>query len=331
MSESPPAENQQPSRTRRRRLFIAVGLVVLLVIGPYIISRIRSPGRRVRVYSDSEHSVPADALPGLLSIVTYNIAHGRGAIDDNWQESNAAKRDRIEQIAQFLAKTNANVVVLNEVDFDSTWSGHQNQAATIAAEAGFAYRVEQRNLDFRFLYGSWKFGNAILSKYPILDAQVVDLPPHADWEDWLVGHKRGVVATLQLPDEQRVRVLAVHLEHRREINRVRGAKAIVDVAELLEVPLIVAGDLNSTPPGFPNARTTADGENAMEILQESGLFQWRPRADPTPSDMTYSSTNPVQIIDWILIPPNATFVAYEVLAGDLSDHRAVSATLRFAD
>lgn len=331
MSDTPPAEIQRPLRTRRRRFFIVAGFIALLVFGPYIVSRIRSPGRLVRVYGDSEHSAAADAQPGMLRIVTYNIAHGRGAIDDNWQESNAAKRDRINQIAQFLAKTDADVVVLNEVDFDSTWSGHQNQAAAIATEVGFAYRVEQRNLDFRFLYGSWKFGNAILSKYPIIEAKVVDLPPHAGWEDWLVGHKRGVVATLQLPEEQRVRVLAVHLEHRREINRVRGAKAIVDVAKSSEVPLIVAGDLNSTPPGFPDARTTADGENAMEILQEPGLFQWRPLADPTPSDMTYSSTNPTQIIDWILIPSNATFVAYEVLAGDLSDHRAVSATLRFAE
>ncbi|QDT46919.1 Endonuclease/Exonuclease/phosphatase family protein [Symmachiella dynata] len=331
MSDTPPAEIQRPLRTRRRRFLIVVGCIALLVFGPYIVSRIRSPCRLVRVYGDSEHSAAADVLPGRLRIVTYNIAHGRGAIDDNWQGTNAAKRDRIEQIAQFLAGTDADVVVLNEVDFDSTWSGHQNQAAAIAAEAGFAYRAEQRNLDFRFLYGSWKFGNAILSKYPIIDAQVVDLPPHADWEDWLVGRKRGVVATLQLPDQQRVRVLAVHLEHRREVNRVRGAKAIVDVAKSSEVPLIVAGDLNSTPPGFPDARTTADGENAMAILQESGLFQWRPRADPTPGDMTYSSTNPVQVIDWILIPPNASFVAYEVLEGDLSDHRAVSATLRFTD
>ena len=328
MPETPLAENP-PSLRTRRRLFVVAGLITLLVIGPYIVSRIRSPGRRIRVYGDSELSAAADALPGMLRIVTYNIAHGRGAIDDNWQRSSAAKRDRIEQISQFLAKTNADVVVLNEVDFDSTWSGHQNQAAAIAADAGFSYRVEQRNLDFRFLYGSWKFGNAILSKYPIIEAKVVDLPPHADWEDWLVGCKRGVVATLQLPDKQRVRVLAVHLEHRREINRARGAKAIVEVAKSSEVPLITAGDLNSTPPGFPDARTTADGANAMAILQDAELFQWRPLADPSPSDMTYSSTSPAQIIDWILIPPNATFVAYEVLEGDLSDHRAVSATLRF--
>ncbi|WP_339911617.1 hypothetical protein, partial [Symmachiella dynata] len=116
MSDTPPAENQRPLRTGRRRFLIVVGLIALLVVGPYIVSRIRSPGRRVRVYGDSELSIPTAAQPGMLRIVTYNIAHGRGAIDDNWQGTNAAKRDRIEQIAQFLAGTDADVVVLNEVD-----------------------------------------------------------------------------------------------------------------------------------------------------------------------------------------------------------------------
>ena len=329
MTKSTSDKRPLPAR-RRWGLEVAIGLIVLLAVGPYAVSRVRSPGRRVLVFGTDERAATADADPGTIRIVTYNIAHGRGATDDNWQQPGAEKRDRIAAIAEFLAETGADIVVLNEVDFDATWSGHQNQAAALAAAGGFPYRVEQRNIDFRFLYGSWKFGNAILCKFPIVDAQVVELPPHSAWEDWLAGRKRAVVATLKLPGDRRVRVLAAHLEHRREINRVRGAQRIVDVTRASEIPLIAAGDLNSSPPGFPGAKTTAEGANAMTVLDESQLFQRRPPNGPGPANMTYSSTDPKQVIDWILIPSDWTFEDYEVLAGELSDHRAVLATVRLA-
>ncbi len=189
----------------RRRIAIILSTLILLVIGPYVVSKFVARGRQIRVRSlSSVHESPRLDQPSELRVISYNIAHGRGTVDDNWQEPGVDKRNRISQIAQFLEQTNTDVVVLNEVDFDSTWSGHQNQAATLAQEAGFPYWVEQRNLDFRFIYGSWKFGNAILSKYPIREAHVIDFPPHSAWEDWLVGCKRGVVCTVELPDRRRV-------------------------------------------------------------------------------------------------------------------------------
>jgi len=158
-----------------------------------------------------------------LSIVSFNIAHGRGTASSNWAEGGQPKQERIAAIAQKLKTIDADIVVLNEVDFNSTWSGGHNQAEAIAIAAGYRYRLEQRNLDFGFIYGSWQFGNTILSHYPIVDAQQIDFPPEKAWEDWLVGCKRGALATVRLTPDKTIRVGAVHLEHRSETVRAAGA------------------------------------------------------------------------------------------------------------
>lgn len=310
---------------RRKKLFVAVAALAVVVLGPYLVSRARSSGRRVRLRSNPAALAAENA--STIRVVTFNIAHGRGATDDNWEQPGREKPQRIEQIARLIADAQADVVVLNEIDFSASWSGHQNQAEAIARSAGFPYWVEQRNLDFRFLYGSWKFGNAVLSKYPIVDVQLVEFPPHRAWESWLAGHKRGVVCTLELAPTRRVRLLAVHLESRGEPTRAASADTIVELAAATDIPLIVAGDFNSAPTGFPQAVRTATGRNAMDILMATGLFQTRPEEPPGPEEMTFSSTEPVQVIDWIMIPPGWRFADYRAIDSRLSDHRPVVATI----
>jgi endonuclease/exonuclease/phosphatase family metal-dependent hydrolase len=311
---------------RKRTLLFAFSLVIVIGLGPYLVSRARSQGRRVTIHHGVD-VVVGDNF-GEIRVATFNVAHGRGATDDNWEENGSEKHSRISRIAQRIQQMDADIVVLNEVDFCATWSGHQNQAEAIAEWAGFPHRVEQRNLDFRFVYGSWKFGNAVLSKFPIVDARVIDLPRLRSWEAWLAGFKRGILCTLQLTPEKQICVLAVHLEHRSEQVRVESARMITDIAVSVDVPLIAAGDFNSTPAGFPHAMATDDGENAMEVIKESGVFRSLPETSPGRQDMTYSSTQPTQVIDWILIPKAFSFSDYRVVDTELSDHRPVIATIR---
>ncbi|MFK7770196.1 MAG: endonuclease/exonuclease/phosphatase family protein, partial [Mariniblastus sp.] len=218
-----------------------------------------------------------------------------------------------------------------EADFYSTWSGHQNQAEAIAISAGYQYRVEQRNLDFRFIYGSWQFGNAILSKFPLSGVNPINYPPEKHWEDWLVGCKRGVVCEVTLNEITSVRVAAIHLEHRSESVRLASAKLLGDLAKQSGPPLILAGDFNSTPSDFPNSTKTNDGDNTLDWIIESGLFEIRPDSNPTDEQYTFSSYSPRSVIDWIMIPaggkPTLSFVDYRSIDTDLSDHRPVIADI----
>lgn len=327
------AESDPPlkSASKMRGWFWRVVTVILIVgLGPYLYSRANAPFQRVQI-STQPSATDAASEPAeyrkRVRVVTYNIAHGRGKAPSNWTEGGTPKRIRILEIAEFLKSQNADVVVLNEVDFCCTWSGHQNQAAAIADAAGYRYVVEQRNLDFRFVYGSFQFGNAILSHFPIAHAEQISFPPEKAWEDWLVGCKRGVVATIKPSRTQLIRVAAVHLEHRSESTRVAGAAVLEDLVDPLQAtPLIVAGDFNSTPEGFPASSPSADGANAMDRLFASGEWQRRPLSEPTEAELTFSSIEPKSVIDWILVSEDRFPIReYRVVRSELSDHFAVLA------
>jgi endonuclease/exonuclease/phosphatase family metal-dependent hydrolase len=171
----------------------------------------------------------------------------------------------------------------------------------------------------------WRFGNAVLSKYPITDARIVDLPGYSTWETILAGKKRGVVCDIRLED-QVIHVIGAHLSHRSEALRVASAARLVDMASASRLPTIIAGDLNSTPSGFPHSMEDPNRNNAMDTLAQSGRFKRSPTSLPlTDNDLTYHSTVPAAVIDWVLIPPHWKFLQYRVELSQLSDHRPVYA------
>lgn len=321
------------SNRRRRRVWLAL---LLVVFGPYLFTRVAATFRVVRLIEMDQVEAFQPEASTTFRVLCYNIAHGRGWADSNWRDWSVAgesKRKRIEEIGIFLAEANADVVVLNEVDFYSTWSGHQNQARAIAVKAGYRYVVEQRNLDFGWVLGGIQIGNAILSRHPIVKTEVLDFPPEQTWESWLVGKKRGVLATLELPNDQRVEVAAIHLEHRGESTRVGAAELLLEIASRPNVDrLVLAGDFNSSPSGYPSARFDANGRNAMDLLFSSR--SWQATNQRAPDKFTFPADNPKMVIDWVLVDGDAQLLPNFEVASDLnsfqpelSDHLPVSASI----
>ena len=306
---------------RRIRLVTIILLAVVLV--PYGFSRVASSWRRLSVHSMLD--LPAhDSDDAALRIACYNIAHGRGLATSNWRGGTAEERKtRLAQIADLLRALDADIIVLNEVDFDSSWSLSTNQARYLAKQAGYRYWAEQRNLDFRILTWKWRFGNAVLSRYPIIEASVVDLPDFSSVETLFAGKKRGVNCTIDVNGEK-LRIVGVHLSHRSEAIRARSAEVITGIASSDIVPTILAGDLNSSPSGFPHSQSDTDAGNAVDILDASSLFQRQPeQPSGSSAESTYHSTRPESIIDWILVPRNWQILEYRVESPTLSDHRPV--------
>jgi endonuclease/exonuclease/phosphatase family metal-dependent hydrolase len=303
--------------------------VLVILIGPWAFSRVLSPWRQVTVFCSTDTIAPPSANSH-IQVASYNIAHGRGLVNSNWDGgSHQDRMQRLDSIAELLRTIDADVVVLNEVDFDSSWSHSVNQAEYLANKAGYPYRIEQRNFDFRLLFWTWRFGNAVLSRYPITDATVIDLPGYSLWESALAGKKRSLNCEIDL-GEQSVRVIAAHLSHRSEPLRIRSAAMVAEIAADSSLPTIIAGDLNSTPPGFPQCVTDTNGNNAIQLLDSCQHFQRMP-IDPPEDDSlyTYDSANPVSVIDWLLIPQDWQFTGYHVEQSELSDHRPIWATIAF--
>ena len=178
-------------------------------------------------------------------------------------------------------------------------------------------------MDFRVLAWNLSFGNAVLSRYPIKTAKLIDLPGFSVLETLLVGKKRGVDCTL-LVNGQQVRILGVHFCHRSEAVRARSAAMVQAMAKDRPNSTVIAGDFNSTPTGFPGTQIDDQEGNAMDLLDAYGLFQRRPAHAPTISTaFTYHAAEPNRVIDWILVPRQWSILEYAVLPSLLSDHRPV--------
>lgn len=320
---------------RRRILVIVIGLPLATCLVWFAVVRVASPGNAVRIFADESIAgtdiapagVPSE--PRTLRVAAYNIAHGRGSGDDNWKGGTAEERAaRLRRIAEFLADADLDLVVLNEVDFDAAWSGGVDQAEAIARAAGFPYRVEQRNIDLAVPFFSLRFGNAVLSRHPITEARTIDFPGHAAWETLLAGKKRGLVCTVRLDDARELRLIAIHLDDRSETVRRAAAKMIVAEKDDTALPVIAAGDFNSVPADFPRAQPDAEGRTALSYLRDEAGFETLPNEPPDTKGMTFPSTAPDRVLDWVLVSPPLRIVSREVYPLTESDHRPVIGVVR---
>lgn len=321
-----------------RVVLLACGCVLAFLLGPYVFSRVLSPLNALQLEEvasvKASPKTPIDDGPSQrgLRVVCYNIAHGRGLAASNTDGGTQAERKyRLDEIVGLLRRIDAGVVVLNEADFDASWSGSVNQAAYLAEQAGYRYYATLRNLDFSVGPWRWDFGNAVLSRYPITDAYEIDQPGYAAWETILAGKKRSLFCEIDV-DGQAVGVVAVHLSHRSEALRVASARNLLAFAESYGQPLILAGDFNATPSGYPGSKTDAQQYNAMDVLGASGLFSRVPNAlAEDGAAYTFRSDNPSRIIDWVLASQGLQIVADAVEPSLLSDHRPVVADLIFEE
>ena len=108
----------------------------------------------------------------------------------------------------------------------------------------------------------------------------------------------------------------------------RSARALKRHAEDLNLPLILAGDFNASLPGHPGG---PDGSNvkdsAVAEFTKDKEFIYAPQKHLREDGMTFPSTEPRSIIDWILIPKDFSFRSYRVIHSTLSDHRMVAADI----
>ena len=318
--------NRDSKRRFKKRWLLY--LLLLVALGPYLFFRATSFSRKIQLV---EIDAPPAAVEfdGTLRVATWNIAHGRGATFDNWAGDGDSKQERLKAISELIIDMDADVVVLNEVDFCSTWSGGYDQAETIAQLTEYPYIVKQSNLDFGFIYGRWHFGNVLLSRYPVSNIEVVEFAPLNQWESWLVGCKRGLACAVELDKENLVSVVGLHLESRGETVRVKEVVDVDRVAQRLGPPLIVAGDLNTTPTIAPLSNLDDDGKNAFEELIAATGLSYSPTLAPAEQELTFPAFGPDRMIDWILFSEqNFSLLDQEVIQTQLSDHLPVVAEFR---
>ena len=165
--------------------------------------------------------------PFRMRVMTYNIHHGEG-IDGKFD---------LQRIAKLISENKADLVALQEVDFQTKRTGRRDIASELGALTGMT-NVFGPNIDFE----GGQYGNAILSKFPIVNATNHHLPQISPNE------QRGMLqATFRLPNGA-LTFCSIHLDHRRpEADRLAGVARLHELLANVPTPQIIAGDFNARP------------------------------------------------------------------------------------
>ncbi|MDX2479217.1 MAG: endonuclease/exonuclease/phosphatase family protein [Desulfuromusa sp.] len=251
----------------------------------------------------------------LLSVLTLNLAHGRKDALNQMLQKSSTTRSNLEEIADFLSDSGADLVALQEADSASRWSGKFNHVEYISGKSPYPCSIHAHHAT-KYMYD---FGTALLSRVPYtrsLSHTFAPSPPTTN-----KGFVMGQV--LWNPGGQfskpiNVSVISVHLDFSRK--SVREAQTAEMQAMLPDIskPIIILGDFNTD---------WSNDDSALKAIVANGNFKvYQPEATGLG---TYKSGK--HRLDWILISNDLEFVSYEVPQIVLSDHQPVQASLKLAD
>ncbi|HEY0828433.1 MAG TPA: endonuclease/exonuclease/phosphatase family protein [Bacilli bacterium] len=165
---------------------------------------------------------PAQAEPLEVRVMTFNIRHGKGLNN----------KVNLERTSNVIKEANVDIVSLQEVDRYLPRSGFNDQIGRLA-----------KNLKMYWCFslsvgrGLSQYGNAILSKHPILEHHKIYLPGARERRSLLQ-------ATIQMGDNSRpLHVITTHLGVTAG-ERKQQFPLILEKLSTIKGPAIFMGDLN---------------------------------------------------------------------------------------
>ncbi len=227
----------------------------------------------------------------LIRILTFNIYHGatmKGDFD-------------LDLIARVISDTHPDFVALQEVDFKT----RRARGYDLATELG--WRLKMAPVFARAMpYDGGEYGEGVLSVYSFISMRNVPLPFTGTNEP-----RAALEVTTVLPAGDTVCFIGTHLDHTGDdTDRILQVGKINEVFTRNLYPTILAGDLNATPGSAP-----------IKILEGFWGSSYD-KFDPAP---TYSSSNPVKKIDYVMFYPKERWrvISSEVIQDTVaSDHCA---------
>jgi endonuclease/exonuclease/phosphatase family metal-dependent hydrolase len=237
-----------------------------------------------------------------LRTLSYNIHKCIGGIDRRYDP------DRIVEVIQRL---DVDVAMLQEVDGGAARSNRDHQADLLSERLGLRYRTWFPNVEIR---GGGQYGNAVLSRYPIIESTNLDLTIR------FKKRRSALHAVLRVRHDgvdRTVHVYNMHLglaryERRRQLRMFLDSHPFQNLHH--DTPIVVGGDLNDVYGGLG------------ELLAPAGFrgIERRP--------LTFPAWGPMRALDAIFVRGAMDFVRLarcdSELARRASDHRPLVADVR---
>jgi len=244
---------------------------------------------------------PPPVTEKIIRVMTYNIRRG----NPPGQPANVVD---LEATAAVIKSQHPDLVSLNEVDVRTKRSGVTLDEAQKLGELTGMQAFFAKAMD----YDGGQYGDAVLSKYSIIESYRYALPFK------ITGSEPRDIAVIKISAEGKTFLFAsTHLDHlATEENRIVQANTIVDkILPDLKLPLIIGGDFNAVPQS-----------QTIRILSQ----KLTPGCSGNACPLTFPYDNPDRTLDYIMISSkdNFEFKTYKTVAGTTaSDHLPVIAEI----
>ncbi|MEX2110578.1 MAG: endonuclease/exonuclease/phosphatase family protein [Gemmatimonadaceae bacterium] len=244
-----------------------------------------------------------------LHVLVYNIHAGK----------DAKGIDNLARVADIIRASNADIVLLQEVDRGTTRSGNVDQPKVLSLLTGFRSAFG-KTLD----YQGGDYGIAVFSRWPISSDTLFILPVEPAQER--VGgsrEPRGALRTVVEMPGAALLIFNTHIDASREdFYRKQEMATLLRLARQsiseLSTSTLIGGDLNAEP-----------GSAVIEMVRASPLRDAWAECGQGPG-LSYPADMPVKRIDYLLLSQDWKCVSARVIETEASDHRPVLFVIRRA-
>jgi len=208
----------------------------------------------------------------------------------------------LDSVARIISHSDVDIVFIQEIDRNTTRSGKVNQLELLSQKTGLNHHFYGKAIS----YQGGETGLGILSRYPMSDQQIHQLP-RVELEGKYVSYRILMTAAVTV-DQKQLTIANTHMELTLE-NRELQVPAIDSVLSTSPHPVILGGDFNATPDGPTMTSFIERGYNSTCPGNHSQCF-------------TIPSRDPNRKLDYILFRPQTSFdiKSHEVLRTEASDH-----------
>jgi endonuclease/exonuclease/phosphatase family metal-dependent hydrolase len=244
-----------------------------------------------------------------LRIITLNIAHGRGITLIQGLTSPRKIRVNLRKIASLLTELDPDIVAFQEIDEKARWSGNFDHLDYLRVHSEFPFASFGVNNRRKGLI-NLNYGNAFLSKYPILQTETVVFGRKK------IGEKGFLFAEIEF-NGKTIPIINLHLHASSRAQRMGQIEHLglwlknktAHASKSWIMPPIVCGDFNNS-----NERDDATAY-LWSLLTAYSDYILRPI-----NDATYPSPFPRRRLDFIFMPVACRSVECKVIRTIISDH-----------